>query len=94
MGRAAVPARYPATGGAWPGELRADMAAAFFDYPDTAALFLGVERREAPRPTGWRGAGRKREPIWCKQACESFIAHKHHVELHDAAAGERIEELV
>jgi hypothetical protein len=90
MARPAAPARSPI--GAWPMELRADMVAAFLDYPDTAALLRAIERNEAPRPTGLRGTGRSREPVWCRVACETFIAHRHHVAVD--VAGEPIEGLV
>jgi hypothetical protein len=62
-------------------ELRADMTAAFLDYPNTTDLQRAIERKEAPAPTGLRGAGRAREPVWCRVACETFVVRRHHVTL-------------
>lgn len=72
--RCATPARYPPI---WPAEMRADVAAAFHDFPDTKAFFRAIARGEAPRPTGYRGTGRNREPIWAKVANEDYLAKRH-----------------
>lgn len=63
--RIALLARYPPTG-TWPALMRADMAAAYLDYRDTAELARAVGRGEAPPPIGYHGAGRAREPVWSK----------------------------
>jgi len=68
------PARYPPI---WPAEMRADVAAAFHDFSDVRAFIEAVKRGEAPRPTGYRGAGRSREPIWSKTASEEYLARRH-----------------
>jgi hypothetical protein len=47
-----LPARYPP--GPWPGQMRADMVAAFLDFENTADLAAAVSRGEAPRPSALR----------------------------------------
>lgn len=84
MPRGALPARFPPAG-SWPLELRADLAAALLDYPDTRAFFAAVSRGEAPCPTGLRGKGRTREPVWSRALVERFVARRHSVD-HDAAS--------
>jgi len=45
-------------------------------YPPAAVtneLARAVIRGEAPRPTGYHGTGRAREPIWLKTAIDNFI---------------------
>jgi hypothetical protein len=71
--RLALPARYPPTG-TWPALMRADMAAAYLDYRDTAELARAVGRGEAPPPIGYHGAGRAREPVWSKAMIDNFTA--------------------
>lgn len=71
---AKAPARYPPN---WPAEMRADVAAAFHDFSDVRAFFQAVARGDAPRPTGYRGSGRSREPIWARQASEEYLARRH-----------------
>jgi hypothetical protein len=71
--RIALPARYPPTG-TWPALMRADMAAAYLDYRDTAELARAVGRVEAPPPIGYHGAGRAREPVWSKATIDNFTA--------------------
>jgi hypothetical protein len=53
--------------------MRADMTAAYLDYCDTNELARAVIRGEAPRPTGYHGTGRAREPVWLKTAIDNFI---------------------
>jgi hypothetical protein len=43
-----LPARYPP--GPWPGQMRADMAAAFLDFSNTAELAAAVKRGDALHP--------------------------------------------
>jgi hypothetical protein len=74
MKRRPLPARYPPAG-TWPAEMRADMAAAYLDYRDTAELQRGIARGEAPAPTSLRGSGRSREPIWSRNWIDHCIAH-------------------
>ena len=47
-----IPAR-PSTG-AWPSEMRIDLAASFFDYDTTGKFVAAIERGEAPRATSIR----------------------------------------
>jgi hypothetical protein len=47
-----LPARYPP--GPWPGQMRADMVAAFLDFENTADLAAAVKRGEAPPPSALR----------------------------------------
>ena len=58
--RTPLPARYPPIG-TWPALMRADMAAAYLDYRNTAELARAVVRGEAPPPTGYHGIGRARD---------------------------------
>lgn len=58
-----LPARFPPSG-AWPGQMRADMVAAYLDYKDTAELAAAVKRGDAPAPSLMRGTGRSKEPVW------------------------------
>jgi len=71
--RTALPARFPPIG-AWPALMRADMAAAYLDYRDTAELTRAVGRGEAPPPTGYQGTGRYRQPVWSKAVIDHFAA--------------------
>ncbi len=52
--------------------MRADMAAAYLDYRDTAELSRAVARGEAPPPTAYHGVGRHREPVWSKAAIDEL----------------------
>src|SRR5258708_17874962 len=45
-----LPARHPPNG-AWPAEMRADMAAAYLDYATTGQLLAAVMRGQPPPPT-------------------------------------------
>ena len=74
MGRARskIPARYPAFG-VWPAQMRADMVAAYLDYPDTAELADAVGRGEAPPPSALRGAGRTRQPVWNRDMIDRHL---------------------
>jgi hypothetical protein len=54
--------------------MRADMAAAYLDYRDTAELARGVIRGEAPAPSCYHGIGRAREPVWSKAVIDTFAA--------------------
>jgi hypothetical protein len=83
MARAA-PARFPPQG-AWPGVMRADLAAAFFDCRDTAELARRVRDGDIPEPTAMRGRGNSREPIWALEACRSFVASRHGLREAEAA---------
>jgi hypothetical protein len=74
-----LPARHPPNG-AWPAEMRADMAAAFLDYETTGKFFKAIERREAPRPTATRLRDGKRVPVWPVEACLRFIADRHGID--------------
>jgi hypothetical protein len=69
--RAAVPARYPPDG-CWPAVMRADMAAAYLDFPNTTEFARAVRRGEAPPPISYRGAGRLRQPVWSKAIIDHF----------------------
>lgn len=74
MQRRASPARYPPL---WPAEMRVDVAAAFHDFTDTKAFFRAIAQGDAPRPTGFRGSGRAREPVWARAASEDYLAKRH-----------------
>ncbi len=71
--RESLPARYPPTG-TWPAQMRADMAAAYLDYGDTAALAAAVKRGDAPPPSSLRGKGRGREPVWNRDDLDRHVA--------------------
>lgn len=73
MTRSALPARYPPTG-TWPAQMRADMAAAYLDYRDTADFAAAIVRHDAPAPSSLRGKGRSREPIWNRDDLDRYIA--------------------
>ena len=66
-----LPARYPP--GPWPGQMRADMVAAFLDFENTAELVAAVKRGEAPPPSAMR-KGEKAEPVWSLAHLEHFSA--------------------
>jgi hypothetical protein len=71
--RTPLPARYPPIG-IWPALMRADMAAAYLDYRDTAELARAVVRAEAPPPIGYHGVGRAREPVWSRAIIDKVTA--------------------
>lgn len=52
--------------------MRADMAAAYLDYRDTAELARAMARGEAPPPVGYHGIGRSREPVWSKAVIDAL----------------------
>jgi hypothetical protein len=93
MTRAALPARYPPTG-AWPAQMRADMAAAYLDYPDTAELSAAVARGEAPPPSCLRGAGRRRQPVWARVDLDRRLAGEAHQSESGASDRENLTALV
>jgi hypothetical protein len=69
----ALPARYPPSG-VWPAQMRADMAAAYLDFSNTAELVAAIKRGDAPVPSSLRGKGRKREPVWSRIDLDRHIA--------------------
>jgi hypothetical protein len=73
-----LPARHPPNG-AWPAEMRADMAAAFLDYATTGQLLAAILRNEAPRPTSNRLRNGKREPVWAHEALRTYVANRHEI---------------
>ncbi len=73
-----VPARYPPNG-AWPAEMRADMAAALLDYETTGKLMQAILRNEAPRATATRLRDGKRVPVWHLDACRKFLDNRHQI---------------
>ena len=83
--RSALPARYPPIG-TWPALMRADMAAAYLDYRDTAELARAVARGEAPLPTGYHGTGRSREPVWSKAVIDEFATSAQAIDLDRSQA--------
>jgi hypothetical protein len=87
-----LPARYPPHG-AWPLEMRADMAAALLGYDTTGQLYAAVARSEAPRPTATRQRKHKREPVWALDACRKHVDARHQI-ASDAAAIESIGDLI
>ena len=90
--RTSLPARYPPIG-TWPALMRADMAAAYLDYRDTAELARAVMRGEAPPPIGYHGIGRSREPVWSKAVIDNFTAPAKALDL-DRSEGENLASLV
>lgn len=70
------PARHP-PGGAWSAEMRADMAAAYLDYPTSGKLFAAIRRGEAPPPTATRMRDGRREPVWALDAVRDHVAFRH-----------------
>lgn len=83
MSRRVLPARFPP--GQWPAEMCADTAAAYMDYSNTKEFFDAVARGDAPRPTSLRGAGKSREPIWAKGACDRYIALRNNLVSDEAS---------
>ena len=67
-----LPARFPP--GPWPGQMRADMVAAFLDFENTAELVAAVKRGEAPAPSAIRKRGKDAEPVWSRAHLEHFSA--------------------
>jgi hypothetical protein len=65
--------------GAWPAEMRAATAAAFFDFATTGELMKAVERGEAPRPTATRHRSGRSEPVWALDICRSYVARRHEI---------------
>jgi hypothetical protein len=90
--RTPLPARYPPIG-TWPALMRADMAAAYLDYRNTAELARAVVRGEAPPPTGYHGLGRAREPVWSKAVLDNFTAPARALDL-DRSEGKDLSSLV
>src|SRR5260221_672277 len=80
-----LPARHPPNG-AWPAEMRADMAAAYLDYAPPGRLLAAVMGGGAPRPTAPRLRNGKREPVWALDACRSFVANHHEIRSDAAVA--------
>jgi hypothetical protein len=62
---------------AWPAEMRADLTAAFLDYPTTGKLIAAIRRGEAPPPTATRLFNGRKVPVWSRAACEVFVARRH-----------------
>lgn len=56
--------------------MRADMVAAYLDYGSVEEFVRAVSRGEAPSPTGFRGAGRARQPVWAKAALDHYAYAK------------------
>ena len=83
--RTALPARYPPIG-TWPALMRADMAAAYLDFRDTAELSRAVGRGEAPPPIGYHGIGRTRQPVWSKAAMDIFASPRRTRDLEGSKA--------
>ena len=54
--------------------MRADMAAAYLDFANTAELEVAINRGDAPAPSLLRGSGRKREPIWSRNDLDRHVA--------------------
>lgn len=68
------PPRFPP--GAWPIEMRADMTAAYLDFPSTRELCKAVARGEAPKPDSTRGAGAELEVIWSTRSIDEFVSRR------------------
>jgi hypothetical protein len=87
------PARYPPYG-AWPAEMRADVAAAFLDYETTGQLYVAVLRGQAPRPTGERLRKGRREPTWALDQVKAYVANRHEIASDRVPGKENIGELI
>jgi hypothetical protein len=57
--------------------MRADVVAAMFDFESSRELFHAADAGDAPRPTGWRGRGRRREPIWVLDEIQKWISERY-----------------
>jgi len=57
--------------------MRADMAAAYCDYPTTSALFQAIVAGDAPRPTALRGTGRHKDRVWLRTALDDYLGRRH-----------------
>jgi hypothetical protein len=68
-------ARFPSSD--WPFTLRADAAAAALDFDTSADLWRAVSNGDAPRPSGWRGRGRRREAIWVLADVQNWIGNRY-----------------
>jgi hypothetical protein len=73
--------------------MRADMAAAYMDYRNTAELARAVVRGEAPPPTGYHGTGRAREPVWSKAIIDNLTSPARALD-PDRSAGKDLSALV
>jgi hypothetical protein len=91
--RRSRPARHPPHG-AWPAEMRADVAAAFLDYETTGQLYAAVLRGEAPRPTGERLRNGRREPTWALDQLKAHVANRHEIAFDALSGKENIGELI
>jgi hypothetical protein len=87
-----LPSRAPEHG-AWPAEMRAVTAAAFFDYATTGELMTAIERNEAPKPSAYRFRAGRREPTWALDICRAYVARRHEIK-NDASSSEKIGRLV
>jgi hypothetical protein len=85
-----LPARPPA--GEWPAEMRADLAANFFDFDTTGQFTAAISRGEAPPPTSTRTYNAKKVPVWARAACEEFILRRHDLS-DDGAPSTRLQEV-
>jgi hypothetical protein len=86
-----LPARYPP--GPWPGQMRADMAAAFLDFNNTDELVSAVKQGEAPPPSACRKSAKSSEPVWSRVHLERFSAPSI-VSTDESPANENLETLV
>jgi hypothetical protein len=75
--------------------MRADVVAAFLDYPDTRALAVAIEMGDAPRPTSMRRTGKTAvEPVWSAEAVADFVRLRHAPLAVRSETGEGLEKLV
>lgn len=79
--------------GAWPAEMRAATAAAFFDYATTGELLKGITRGDAPKPSAFRLRAGRQEPVWALDICRAYIARRHDIK-NDVSQSENIGSLV
>jgi hypothetical protein len=86
-------ARHPPHG-AWPAEMRAEVAAAFLDYDTTGQLHAAVLRGDAPRPTGERLRNGRREPTWALDNLKAHVANRHEIASDALSGKENIGELI
>ena len=88
-----MPAR-PPLHGAWPGEMRAETAAAFLDFATTGEFFKAIQRQEAPAPTAYRLRAGRREAVWALESCKAYVAGRHGMSNDGAPPKENIGALV
>ena len=76
--------------GAWPMEMRADLAAAFCDEPSVEAFKTKVERGIYPQPVRQKGC----LPKWHRERLTHDIAHRHGLQHELPLLRQNLEDLI